>query len=49
MNFFEEENWREEEELVAGVRVAGAVAVAMGIHHPHQLVEEVAFRLSPHQ
>ena len=51
MNFLEGEGWRVEEELEAGGRVAGAVAVAMGIH-PLLLVAEVALTgrpLSPRQ
>ena len=49
LNIFEEEGWRAEEELEAGGRVAGAVAVAMGIHPLLLLVvvAEVALTGSP--
>ena len=42
LNLLEEEDWRAEEELEAGGRVAGAVAVAMGIHPLLLLVVVVA-------
>ena len=47
MNLLEEEGWRAEEELVAGGRVAVAVAVAMGIHPLLLVVAEVALTGSP--
>ena len=50
LNILEEEGWRAEVELVAGGRVAVAVAVAMGIHPLLLLlvvVAEVALTGSP--
>ena len=49
LNILEEEGWRAEVELVAGGRVAVAVAVAMGIHPLLLLVVvvEVALTGSP--
>ena len=48
MKILEEGGWRVEEELEEEVRVAVAVGVARGSHHPLLLVE-VAFPLCPHQ
>ena len=49
LSILEEEGWRAEVELVAGGRVAVAVAVAMGIHPLLLLVvvAEVALTGSP--
>ena len=52
MKILEEGGWREEEELVAGVRVAVAVEVARGSHPLLLLLVEVALMgspLCPHQ
>ena len=53
MKILEEGGWREEEELVAGARVAVAVGVARGSHPPLLLLlVEVALMgspLCPHQ
>ena len=49
MKNLEEGGWRVEEELEEEVRVAVAVGVARGSHHPLLLLVEVAFPLCPHQ